>query len=56
MNLGLQAIQLVIAQVRAEELKDEEWLAEIKKKRERLVDYIKWRRESESVSSEEVKT
>ena len=30
MNLGEYAIQLLIARIRAEELKDDKWLAEIK--------------------------
>ncbi|GAH25814.1 unnamed protein product [marine sediment metagenome] len=49
MNLGSinwqikhYAIQLIIAQLKAEESNNEKWLAEIKKARKRLVDYIRW--------------
>jgi len=31
-----------MAQLKAEESNDEKWLAEIKKVRKRLVDYIRW--------------
>jgi len=54
MNLGLQAIQLIIAQMRAEELKDEKWLAEIKETRKRLVDYVQWRTSSQRSDSKRI--